>query len=183
MATALNFLLTPFSTLLPFYVKFEHFGEAPDLALVMAFFQGGMVAGGLLMSITRGFKRKMVATALSIYVIFLGYAVVALTPIGLFWFMAIGGLIAAIFLPVANVSTRTIIQTGVPLDLQGRVNSVIIAITSAATPLGMILSGAIVEFTRASTLFLGCAIIGVLILTIAWFFTDIRYVEKMEETQ
>jgi len=45
----------------------------------------------------------------------------------------------------------------------------------------MILSGVIVEFTRTANLFLACAVSGILILTLAWFFTDIRYVEEMKE--
>jgi len=97
LATVLNFLLTPLSTLLPYYVKFDHFGEAPDLAIVMAFFQGGILAGGLLMSVMKGFKKKMVAIMSSVYIIFLGYALVALTPTGVFWFMAIGGLWLFVF--------------------------------------------------------------------------------------
>ena len=181
LATVVNFLLTPLSTLLPYYVKFDHLGEAPDLAIVMAFFQGGILAGGLLMSVIKGFKKKMVAIVSSIYIIFLGYALVALTPTGIFWFMAIGGLIMAFCVPVANVSIQTIIQTVVPMKMQGRVNSVTMALASAATPVGMILSGVIVEFTRTANLFLGCSGLGVLVLTVSWFFTDIRHVEKMEE--
>ena len=181
LATAVNFLFTPLFTLLPYYVKFDHLGEAPDLAIVMAFFQGGILAGGLLMSVIKGFKKKMVAIVSSVYIIFLGYAFVAFTPTGLFWFMAIGGLIMAFCVPVANVSIQTIIQTVVPMKMQGRVNSVTMALASAATPVGMILSGVIVEFTRTANLFLGCSGLGVLVLTLSWFFTDIRHVEKMEE--
>lgn len=70
LATALNFLLTPLSTLLPYYVKFDHLGEAPNLALVMAFFQGGILAGGLVMSVIKGFKKKMVTVALSLYILY-----------------------------------------------------------------------------------------------------------------
>lgn len=182
LATVLNFLLTPLSTLLPYYVKFDHLGAAPDLAIVMAFFQGGILAGGLLMSMIKGFKKKMVAIMSSIYIIFLGYALVALTPTGLFWFMAIGGVVMAFCVPVANVSIQTIIQTVVPMKMQGRVNSVTMALASAAQPFGMILSGIIVEFTRTANLFLGCSGLGVLVLTLSWFFTGIRHVEKMEET-
>lgn len=181
LATALNFLLTPLGTLLPYYVKFDHLGEATDLALVMAFFQGGMIAGGVLMSVMKGFKKKMVVILVSIYITFLGYAFVAFTPVGLFWFMAIGGLIMALCLPIANVLIQTIIQTAVPVKMFGRVTSVLGALASAASPFGMILSGAIVEFTATSNLFLGCAVSGVLILTLSWLFTDIRYVEEMEK--
>jgi len=179
LATLLNFLLTPLSTLLPYYVRFDHLGEVSDLAFVIAFFQGGILAGGLLMSVIKGFKKKTGAIMSSVYIVFLGYALVALTPSGLFWFMALSGLIMAFCIPVANVSIQTIIQTVVPLKMQGRVNSVSMALASAATPLGMILSGVIVEFTRTANLFLGCAGLGILVLTLSWFFTDIRHVEKM----
>jgi DHA3 family macrolide efflux protein-like MFS transporter len=182
LATALNFLLTPLSTLLPYYVKFDHSGEAPDLALVMAFFQGGILVGGLVMSVIKGFKKKMVAVALCLYIIFLGYALIALTPLMWFWFMAMGGTIMALCVPVANVTLQTIIQTVVPIKMQGRVSSVVMALASAATPLGMILSGTIVEFIRTANLFLGCAIMGILIVTLSWLFTDVKHVENVEES-
>jgi DHA3 family macrolide efflux protein-like MFS transporter len=183
LATALNFLLTPLSTLLPYYVKFDHLGEAPNLALVMAFFQGGILAGGLVMSVIKGFKKKMVAVALSLYIIFLGYALIALTPLMWFWFMAMGGTIMALCVPVANVTLQTIIQTVVPIKMQGRVSSVVMALASAATPLGMIFSGTIVEFIRTANLFLGCAIMGALIVTLSWLFTDVKHVENMGNLQ
>lgn len=181
LATALNFLLSPLSTLLPYYIKFDHLGEAPDLAFVMAFLQGGILAGGLLMSVTKEFKKKMVVSAFSIYIIFVGYALMALTPLGLFWFMAMSALFMALCLPVANVSMQTIMQTIVPMKMQGRVSSVVMALASAATPLGMILSGTMVGFTGTANLFLGCALLGMLVLTLSWFFTDIKHVEKIEE--
>jgi DHA3 family macrolide efflux protein-like MFS transporter len=181
LATALNFLLSPLSTLLPYYIKFDHLGEAPDLAFVMAFLQGGILAGGLLMSVTKEFKTKMVVSAFSIYIIFVGYALMALTPLGLFWFMAMSALFMALCLPVANVSMQTIMQTIVPMKMQGRVSSVVMALASAATPLGMILSGTMVGFTGTANLFLGCALLGMLVLTLSWFFTDIKHVEKIEE--
>jgi len=178
LATMLNFLLTPVSTLLPYFVKFNHLGGVEDLALVVAAFQGGILAGGLLMTVVRGFERKMVATAVAIYVVFLGYAVVAFTPTGVFWFMAAGGVLMALCIPVANVSTQTIFQTIVPLKMQGRVNAVVMALASAATPAGMILSGVVVQFIQTANFFLICTALGILILTMSWFFTDIKHVDK-----
>jgi hypothetical protein len=80
------------------------------------------------------------------------------------------------------VSIQTILQTVVPMKMQGRVNSVTMALASAATPFGMILSGVIVEFTRTANLFLGCAGSGIAVLTLSWMFTDIKRVEEMEGT-
>jgi DHA3 family macrolide efflux protein-like MFS transporter len=180
LATALNFLLTPISTLAPYFVKFDHFGGASDLAFFMASIQAGVLAGGLFMLVIKGFKRKMIAVMVSVYVVFLGYALIALTPTGLFGFMAMAALATAFCLPVANASIQTITQTVVPKKILGRVSSVIGALASAASPLAMILSGVIVEFTRTANLFLTCAVSGILILTLSWFFTDIRHVEEME---
>lgn len=182
LATAINFLITPLSTLSPYYVKVDHLGEVSDLAFIIAFFQGGILAGGILMSVIKGFKKKMVVIVSFTYVLFLGYTLVALTPTGLFWFMAIGASIMAFGIPIINVSYLTIIQTVVPLKMQGRVNSVDMALSSAAQPFGMILSGAIVEFTGTANLFWGCIGLGILILTLSWLFTDIKHVEKIEET-
>lgn len=180
LATALNCLLTP-TNLLPYFVLNDHLGEVSDLAFVSASFQGGMLAGGIVMSVIKGFKRKMVAIMISIYMIFAGYALVALTPTGQFWFMAIGGVIMAFCIPVANVSIQTITQTVVPKKMFGRVTAVTGALASAASPIGMILSGVVAELTGTVNLFLGSVVLGVLISTLSWFFTDMRYMEKMKE--
>ncbi len=180
LATALNFLLVPFSTLLPFYVKFDHLGEVADLALIEAFLQAGVLAGGALMLLSRGFKRKIAAFICSILISLVGYALISFTPTGFFWFMAVAVLIHALPVPVANVSVRTILQTVVPLELQGRVSSVVISLASLATPLGMILSGVLASSVGTANLFLGCALIGILITAPSWFLTDIRRVENMQ---
>jgi DHA3 family macrolide efflux protein-like MFS transporter len=179
LATALNFLIMPLSTLLPYFVKFDHFGGAEELALVMAFLQGGILCGGLLMSVKKGFDKKIFTTLVAIIIAFLGYALIALTPTGSFWFMAVSALIFAVSLPVANVLLQTIMQMVVPLDMQGRVNSVTMALSMAAQPAGTLISGAIVAFTTTSNLFLGCSIAGVVLATASWFFTDVRHLETL----
>lgn len=178
VATMLNFLLTPISTLMPYFVKFEHFGGAAELAFVMTFFQGGILAGGVLMSLIKGFKRKMVAVAFSVYIVFLGYAFVAFTPTGYFWFMAVSALIMALGVPVANVLIQTILQTIIPAKIFGRITSVLGALSSAASPLGMILSGLVVGLTGTSILFIACSVSGMLVITLSWFLTDMRHVEE-----
>ncbi len=179
LATALNFLLTPTGTLFPYFVKYDHSGGSAEFAFVSASFQGGTLAGGILMSSIKGFKRKMAAIMVSVFVIFLGYALLALTPTGQFWFMAIAGLIMSFCIPVANVSIQTITQTVTPKKMLGRVSSVIGALASAASPLGMVLAGVLAEFTGIANLFLGCAFLGMLVSAVSWVFTDIRYLEEM----
>ncbi|MEM4704539.1 MAG: MFS transporter [Candidatus Bathyarchaeia archaeon] len=181
MTMALNFLFTPLSTLLSYFVLFDHLGTESDLAFVMAAFQGGMLAGGILMSVRKGFKRKMVAATIFLYLAYVSYALVALTPTGWFWFMAAAGFVLLFCIPVINVSFLTIVQTAVPLEMQGRINSVLMALSSAATPLGMVLSGILASPVGTANLYLGCALAGIVVLTVAWFFTSLRHVENMAE--
>jgi DHA3 family macrolide efflux protein-like MFS transporter len=182
LATGVNFLLAPLSTLLPYYVKFDHLGAASDLAFVMAFAQGGMVAGGLLMSMVKVSKRKMAIILFSAYILFLGYILMALTPTGLFWFMATAGLILTFSFPIVDVLAITMLQTVAPMEMQGRVTSVTMSLAHAAQPIGMLLSGLITVFTQTADLFLGCGGLGMLMLTLSWLFTDIKYLEKISDT-
>jgi MFS transporter, DHA3 family, macrolide efflux protein len=180
VATILNFLIMPISTLLPYFVKFVHLGSAGDFALVEAVIEGGMLGGGLFMLANKGFKKKIPAFVVSILISLIGYAIVSFTPLGLFWFMAAAGIVFSLPIPVANISVRTIIQTVVPLEIQGRVSSVIMSLASLASPLGMIMSGVLANYVGTANLFLGSAILGILVLLPSWFLTDIRYIEDIQ---
>jgi hypothetical protein len=181
LATGINFLLSPLSTLLPYYVNIDHSGIASDLALVMAFFQGGAFAGGILMSVLKISKNKMLLIVSSMYLLFSGYILVALTPTGLFWFMGLSGLALSICFPIVDVLAMTLLQTVVPMKMQGRVTSVVISLAHAAQPIGIGLSCLAAILTSTSNLFLGCAIVGMFMVTLSWFLTDMKYVERMEE--
>jgi len=178
-ATVLNFLMMPLPTLSAYYVRVDHLGEAKDLAFIGASFQGGMLAGGLLMSVIKGFKKKMVVTAVFLYIGSLAYGIVALTPQGMFWLMAAGVLVIGFSLPIINVSIQTIMQTVIPVNIFGRVNSVISSLANVASPLGMVLSGPLAETVGTANLYKSCSILEALSLTLLWLFTDIRQVEKM----
>jgi DHA3 family macrolide efflux protein-like MFS transporter len=181
LATGINFSLSPLSTLLPYYVNVDHSGIASDLALVMVFFQGGALAGGILMSVLKISKNKVLLIVSSMYLLFSGYILVALTPTGLFWFMGLSGLVLSICFPIVDVLAMTLLQTVVPMKMQGRVTSVVISLAHAAQPIGMVLSGLAAILTRTANLFLGCAIVGMFMVTLSWFLTDMKYVERIEE--
>lgn len=181
MATVLNFLIMPLATLLPYYIKYDHLGGAAELAIVMAASQAGMFIGGAVMLALKELKRKMVVILVTLLTSFVGYALVGLTPLGWFWFMATGAFVLDFFVAPTNISFRTILQVAIPAEMQGRVNSVTMALATAASPLGMIVSGALASYTGTANLFLGCAVAGTVVLLLFWFFTDMRYVEEAKQ--
>ena len=133
------------------------------------------------MLLTKGFSNKIAAFTGSILVAFVGYAAISFTPTGYFLFIAATALVFTVPIPIANVSVRTILQTVVPLEMQGRVMSVVISLSSLATPLGMILSGVSATYVGTSNLFLACALTGMVVTVTSWYLTGIRHVEKMQE--
>jgi len=183
LATLLNFFFMPLMVLLPYFVKYDHFGGVGELALLMVVMQGGMFAGGLLMTVMKEVKRKMTVTAVCIVAAYATSAMVALTPTGWFWFMAVGLFALDFSIAPANVLLRTILQVVIPAEMQGRVNAVLMSLASAASPFGMILGGTLVGFTGTVNLFLACAASGTLILLVFWFFTDMRHVESAEKNE
>jgi DHA3 family macrolide efflux protein-like MFS transporter len=176
--TAANLFLMPLFTLLNLFVYSTHGGGETQLAFVMAFFQGGTIAGALLLIVWKGFKKKVNGVALGIFLAYVGYLVTSSTPVGLFWFMAIGSLINGLALPLANINSSTIWQTVVPKEKLGRVMSVRVTIAQITAPLGMILSGVIAEYIPITYVFIGSAILGIFCLAISWFLTSLRKVEE-----
>jgi len=181
LATALNFLLMPLATQVPYFIVFDHLGGAADMALVMASMQAGMLVGGLMMIFLKDLKRKMKIIAGSLCVVFLAQALFAVTPMGWFWFMTVWAFVLDFFIAPANVLLRTILQVVIPAEMQGRVNAVLTSLASAASPVSMILSGVLVGAIGTVNLFLGCAAFGALMLLLFWLFTNMRHLGKLAE--
>ncbi|MBD3191224.1 MAG: MFS transporter [Candidatus Heimdallarchaeota archaeon] len=192
LATILNFLITPVNTLAPYYIKFDHLGDSYQLAYVFAFYYGGILLGGALMLILRNLKNKMLIVLVFIYVGFIGYLILAVAPFGYFWILWIGAIIFGVAMPIVNVITQTIFQTTVPLSMQGRFQAVAFSLSVAAMPISMLVSGAIAEQIGIRLVLYSCIVIGVIVTTSMWLFTELKHVgteitselklQKMEET-
>jgi len=179
-ASIANFSITPVSILLPYFVRFDHLGIATDLALVTAAIQGGVLLGGLFILIKKEFNENVRVAMIIESLIYIGYAMIALTPNGMFWVMALGGMIFAIGQPIYLVLWLTVFKKIIPLEMQGRVTSVTIALPIISSTLAMIFAGTIAEIISIASLFVGLIGLGLLNITVVWFFTDIRYIEQVE---
>ncbi|MHA2295697.1 MAG: MFS transporter [Candidatus Hodarchaeales archaeon] len=175
-ASLLTFLGVPLITLLPYYVNVNHLGEALDLAFVIALFQGGIMFGSLYMIIKNGFEKKARKIFWIIFAQNVGYFVIAITPAN-FLIIGLAMLIIGLATSIVNITFMTILQTAVPLEMQGRVSAVVIGIIGAITPLGMIYSG-LAEFIGVVPLFLLSAILALVVLISSYVFTDVRHLDE-----
>jgi DHA3 family macrolide efflux protein-like MFS transporter len=176
LVSAVNFLSAPFNTLMPLFVKVEHFGTAADLAIVMALIQVGMISGAFIASIKKNWRNKVKVIMLGIIFAVLGRIIATLSPQGFTFLIGIGGLIRSAMIPIINTNYLTIIQTNVKPETQGRVLSIVMAIATAVTPIAMIISGPLAEIMGIIPLFLFFAFLEFLSVVVTWLFTNIKHV-------
>ncbi len=112
------------------------------------------------------------------YVVGIVYLIIALAPIGNYPILIIGYFIFALGGPIVNSLYLTILQEVVPLEMQGRVNSIDIALSFSIIPIASLISGPIVEWIGIDYLFIILASLHLIILTFFVIFSDLRYVDK-----
>jgi len=160
-----NCLFMPVFVLLPFYTR-EILGAGPEW---YGFLLGASGAGALAGSLAAGVVLTTVSAGATLVRVCIGGvagAVLLLAATASTWpalaaFVAIGACSSLI-----NVSVITALQSAVPADVRGRVMALVIALSTAAVPIGLGAGGVIGDVWRDSlpVVFAGCgAAIAILI--------------------
>ncbi len=178
MALIINFLLTPTGSLMPLLVT-KYFGKgALEFGLTDTFFGIGFIAGGLLLSIWGGFKRKVTMSLTGIVGIGAGVLLVGLAPANAFPLALAGMAIVGLTNPLANGPLGALVQTVVRPDMQGRVMSLIMSAATAMTPLGLLIAGPLSDLIGIRVWFWFGGVVCLLMGVGAFFVPAIMNVEK-----
>jgi DHA3 family macrolide efflux protein-like MFS transporter len=164
-ATLLNFLLNPGFTFTPLLVT-QHFGKgAVELSLVEAVFSFGMIAGGIMLSVWGGFKRRIMTTLSGIMGIAVSTAIIAVAKPSEFLWAAAGMGVTGFMMPITNGPISAIMQAHVEPEIQGRVFTMTNSLMSAMIPVSMLVAAPVAEWigirgwlALASA---GCLVIGI----------------------
>ncbi|MFX1448052.1 MAG: MFS transporter [Promethearchaeota archaeon] len=175
----ISFFGIPFFTLTPYYIEVTRSGTPFDLALVMAFYQLGIAAGAITVMIKKKWKKYVLTMIQLMYFQLLGIFFYLLAPAGAFLLLSIGPMILGFATAIINSLLMTLIQTIIPPRKQGRAMSILIVITSAVSPLGMILSGFFADLLGIYAFFWLCVVLLSVIITIGVFFTKILSIDKI----
>ncbi|MFX1480516.1 MAG: hypothetical protein ACFFCI_20700, partial [Promethearchaeota archaeon] len=170
----INFLLVPVNILMPYFIRYNHSGNASNLAFVIAFMNGGMLLGALITSLKKKWKHALFIYFGFEFILMMNSGLIALTPFRLFLMMGIVGGITGITIPILNTIYLTIMQLKVPADKMGRLSSLDWAISSAISPIATIITGPLSELIGITSLFLTCSIMGMIITLILWWIAHIR---------
>jgi MFS transporter, DHA3 family, macrolide efflux protein len=181
MALFLNFLLVPTGALVPLLVT-KHFGKgAIELGLLESSIGIGIIAGGILLSIWGGFKKKIATSLVGIIGLGLGVMLVGIAPAHLFILAMIGNVVLGLMIPIANGPIGALMQTIVRPDMQGRVMSLVNSGATAISPLGLLLAGPVSDWLGIRVWFWVGGILCMLIAIAAFFKPAIMNVESHHE--
>jgi DHA3 family macrolide efflux protein-like MFS transporter len=184
MLIVVNLFFTPFSTMLPLFIYKTHGGIETDYALVIFFFQAGIIAGSLFMSIFKGFKKKGWVSYFAIIWTFIILTTIYFIPEGssnLFWLIGIQFFLGTIVHPVINVSILSSIQLVIPKEKLGRASGLIATEVSNVQPLSMIFAGGFGALIGIRYVYLMSGILGIVICSLIWFLTKARNFDKQLE--
>jgi DHA3 family macrolide efflux protein-like MFS transporter len=135
------------------------------------------MGGAILTTIKKEWKHKIELTFFGIVYVGVGYAILALIPKGLFYFIGLDLMIMGLVLPIINVIYQTILQTNVEQDKLGRVTSIDSTLSMVISPVGSIIAGPLTEIIGIQPLFLTCALATIVLMLSMYFFTNIRHVK------
>jgi MFS transporter, DHA3 family, macrolide efflux protein len=147
-------VIMPTFSLTPLLVT-QHFkGGINQVALMEGFAGAGVIAGGALITVWAGFKRRIVTVLVSFVVSCGTVALTALAPGDALWLAVAWWTISGLTFSTGNAPMLAIIQTVVPNQMQGRALSLMTTVMGVAGPVGLAIAGPLGEIVGVRGLFI-----------------------------
>lgn len=182
LAMALNFMLSPSSSLLPLLVLEEFQGGARELAWVESVFGVGIILAGILLSAWGGFKRRIITSFVGVIGIGVGVLLSGLAPADSFWLLLAATFLVGFMQVIANGPLHAIFQSTIQPDMQGRVFSLIGAGATAMMPLSLLVAGPIADWLGVRVWYVFGGSVCVLMILAALFIPPILNIEQNQQS-
>lgn len=141
----MGFFVMPVATMFPMLANRLLAGDVIKLGWMNSTFGIGIIAGGLLLGIWGGFKKRILTVLLgnaimAVFTIGLGF-----TSISLFYWILADCLLLGAGLSIFNAPFMAILNSVVAKDMQGRVLTLINSLSSVMGPLGLAVAGPLAD--------------------------------------
>jgi DHA3 family macrolide efflux protein-like MFS transporter len=170
-------VIMPTFSLTPLLVT-QHFkGGVNEVALMEGFAGAGIIAGGVLITLWTGFKRRIVTVLVSFVVSCGTVALTALAPANAIWLATVWWTLSGVTFSTGNAPMMAILQTTIPNEIQGRALSLMTTVMGLAGPIGLAMAGPLGEAFGVRTVFIVGGVLSALICTLGLFSSTLRHLE------
>ncbi len=145
MTVGINFTVIPAYSLLPLMVKEYFGGNAVHLSWVEASMGIGILAGGAILGVWGGFKRKMLTSMIGLMGMGVGTLIIAMAPSSVIYMAVIGALFFGFMNPMTMGPFYAVIQSTVEPDMQARVFTLLSSVGGGMAPVGLMIAGPIAD--------------------------------------
>jgi len=177
MAAIINLLLNPAYSLLPLLVTKRFNGQAQELGWMNSAQGLGIVAGGLLLSTWGGFRRRAFTGMTGLVGMGLSTLLLGVAPESAFWAAVASIAVGGLSNPIANGPLLAIFQSAVEPEMQGRVFTLLGALTSGLSPLGMAIAGPVADALGVQSWFIIGGLVCLLMGLAGFFWPAIVHLE------
>lgn len=178
MSMLCNFVANPVYALLPLLIKQHFAGGAGHLSWMQAMQGFGLIVGGLLLSTWGGLKHHIHTSLAGLILQGVTLFIVGLTPRALFWLAALSWGVGACMNVFYNGAEAAILQSTVPVTLQGRVLAVMQSSVWIALPLSLLIAGPVADRVGPRVWYIFAGATSAFVGTVALFIPAIANVEQ-----
>ena len=182
MAMFLNLVGGPASTLIPILVTNHFHGDVSSLAIIQSASAIGMVLSGVFLGIWGGGKKRTVTALVTLIGMGILEILIGLMPpdaflqaTALFFFMAALG-------TIVNGSILALLQSTIPVDMQGRVFALFGSGATAMMPIGLIIAGPVADVYGVPIWFVVSGLATIVLTTAALLSPSVRALDEVTET-
>jgi DHA3 family macrolide efflux protein-like MFS transporter len=159
MAMVINFLFVPASTLMPLLITNHFQGTAWHLGIMESFWGIGAVAGGLVLSVWGGFRRKIFTSMTGLIGMGVGALLTGMAPESAFVMAVAGYAFAGFMNPITNGPLLAFLQSRVAPEMQGRVFSLVQSGCGAMMPLGTLVAAPVANWLGIPAWFIAAGLV------------------------
>jgi DHA3 family macrolide efflux protein-like MFS transporter len=167
-----RFFIAPPMSMLPLLVTRHFGGGALQLAWVNSANGFGFVAGGVILSLWGGFRRRTLTAIVGLFGVGVGTVIFGLMPPTAFGLALVIMFLRTIMVPLIRGPIIAIFQSSTPPEMQGRLFTVLMSVISVMAPLGLAIGGPLADAFGVRLLFiLGGA--GMVLMALIWVCTPV----------
>jgi len=180
MAMVINLLTNPAFSLTPILVTDHFSGGVLEFAWLQSASGIGMVLGGFTLSIWGGSKRRVKTALLALILVGISITIIGLTPKTAFM-VAVGAIFSFGFTnAIANGSFFAVLQATVPVEMQGRIFTLVMSGVMSMSPLGLAIAGPVADIFGVQIWFLIAGVAVTLMGLSALFIPTIMQIENRD---